>query len=239
MFDGPSRHDGWSAARRVRFLDALARHGNVRVAAGAVGLAHQTAYRLRRRDPTFAAGWDAALVLARDVAEQVLAERAIDGVEEIVFYRGEEVGRRRRFDTRLLLAHLARLDARADDPAAARHAGRFDDLLGAIGAGLALEPIVDERARALASGADETPGLVFPQLDRAMFVSDELFREQVADYDMGDDDMGDDEPTSRVKAILRSNAESSSHSRWSKKIPPTPRETLRWGMKKYSSAHLL
>jgi len=183
-----SRHDGWTAPRRVRFLDALARHGNVRVAAGAVGLAHQTAYRLRRRDATFAAGWDAALVLARDVAEQVLAERAIHGVEEIVFYRGEEVGRRRRFDARLLLAHLARLDARADDPATLRHAERFDDLLGAIGAGLSLEPMVDERARALASGADETPGLVFPQLDRAMFVSDEGFRERVDAYDMGDDE---------------------------------------------------
>ena len=163
------------------------------MAAGAVGLAHQTAYRLRRRDPTFACAWDAALVLARDCAEQVLAERAIDGVEEIVFYRGEEIGRRRRFDARLLLAHLARLDARADDPVAARHAGRFDDLLGAIGEGLALEPMVDERARALASGAEDTPGLVFPQLDRAMFVSDELFRERVDAYDLGDEEAGDEE----------------------------------------------
>lgn len=169
------------------------------MAAGAVGLAHQTAYRLRRREATFAAGWDAALVLARDGAEQVLAERAIHGVEEIVFYRGEEVGRRRRFDARLLLAHLARLDARADDPATLRHAERFDELLGAIGAGLTLEPVVDERTRALDSGAEETPGLVFPQPDRMIFVADELFREQVDAYPLDENEDDEDEPAGEAE----------------------------------------
>ena len=97
--------------RKLRFLDCLAQHGNVRVAAARVGCSRSGLYLARRRDLTFAAGWRAALCQARDHAQAVLAERALDGVEEQVFYHGEVIATRRRFDTRLLLAHLARLDA--------------------------------------------------------------------------------------------------------------------------------
>ena len=97
--------------RKLRFLDCLAQHGNVRVAAARVGVSRSGLYLARRRDLRFADGWRAALCRARDHAEAVLAERALDGVEEQVFYHGEVIATRRRFDTRLLLAHLARLDA--------------------------------------------------------------------------------------------------------------------------------
>ena len=101
----------FTPALKLRFLDALAQHGNVRVAAARVGVSRSGVYLVRRRDGAFAAGWIAALGQARFHAEAVLAERALDGVEEPVFYHGEVIAVRRRFDTRLLLAHLARLDA--------------------------------------------------------------------------------------------------------------------------------
>lgn len=128
---------------RAKFCDQLAHHGNVRLAAKAAGVSPQTAYRARRSCPDFAACWDAALVLARDVAEQVLADRAINGVEEAVFYHGEEVATRRRYDSRLLLAHLARLDAKfggngAEKDGAEALAGQFDQALERLGAG---EPV--------------------------------------------------------------------------------------------------
>ena len=119
----------FSPHRRAKFCDQLAHHGNVRLACRAAGVSPQTAYRARRACADFAACWDAALVLARDVAEQVLADRAINGVEEPVFYHGEEVARRRRYDSRLLLAHLARLDAKAEAEGAAQLAGHFDAAL--------------------------------------------------------------------------------------------------------------
>ncbi len=97
-------------ARQARFLVTLADTGVVRLAARVAGVSAQTAYRARRASRGFSAAWDAALLAARQRAEQVLACRAIDGVEEAVFYHGEEVARRTRYDTRLLLAHLARLD---------------------------------------------------------------------------------------------------------------------------------
>jgi hypothetical protein len=126
------RHDGWTPERQTRFLDGLADKGNVRHACSLAGLSQQSAYVFRRRDPGFARAWAAALALARERCAQVLAERAIDGVEEPVWYRGEQVGTRRKYDSRLLLAHIARLDKLADDETASADAGRFDELLACL-----------------------------------------------------------------------------------------------------------
>ena len=123
---------GWTPELKARFLDRLAAHGNARAACRSVNLSAEAAYRLRRRDALFARGWAAALVLARENSEQVLGERAIEGVEEEIYYRGELIGTRRRFDSRLLLAHLARLDRLVEDGAANEDAGRFDELLACV-----------------------------------------------------------------------------------------------------------
>lgn len=117
-----------------RFLHALSLEGNVRHAAQAAGVSAQTVYIRRRRDAVFAALWDAALLNAREQAEQVLADRALNGVTETIWFRGEAVGQRQRFDTRLLLAHLGRLDARAAQASEEVHAcaANLDDALDAL-----------------------------------------------------------------------------------------------------------
>ncbi len=139
-------HDAWpaprlalpfTAQRQVRFLHHLSQCGHVRRACELVGISAQAAYVHKRRDEAFARGWDAALVLARDAAEDVLADRALNGTRETIFYRGEAVGHRVRFDPRLLLAHLARLDRHhADAHAEGRGIGgiavRFDEYLGEL-----------------------------------------------------------------------------------------------------------
>ena len=127
------RHDGWTDARKVRFLGELAACGNVRSSCSHIGLSPEAAYRLRRRDALFARAWAAALVLAREASAEVLECRAIDGIEEAVWYRGEVVGHRRRYDARLLLAHMARLDAQAGSGTASEDAARFDELLACVG----------------------------------------------------------------------------------------------------------
>lgn len=136
---------GWTAERKALFLDRLAAHGNARAACRGVGLSAEAAYRLRRRDPLFARAWAAALVLARENGLQVLGERAIEGVEEEIYYRGELVGSRRRYDSRLLLAHLARLDRLVDEDGAGADAGRFDELVACIASDAASE-LPQERA---------------------------------------------------------------------------------------------
>lgn len=150
-----TRHDGWTPDVRVKFLQALARTGNVRAAAHYVQRSRETAYALRRRDADFARAWNAALLIARDNAQDILQERAIEGVEEKIYYHGEEIATRRRYDSRLLLAHLARLDKLAERATVQRGAARFDDMLAAIAAEedtapMIAEPTADENADALA-----------------------------------------------------------------------------------------
>lgn len=118
---------------QAQFCEHLARHGNVRLACRAAGVSAQTAYRMRCASAQFRALWDAALVIARDQVEDVLADRAVHGWDEAVFYHGEEVARRRRYDSRLLLAHLARLDKLAER-AAGGVVARFDEALDVLSA---------------------------------------------------------------------------------------------------------
>ncbi len=136
----PGPPSKWTAETRAQFLEQLSRTGNVRRACLRTGVSAEIAYRLRRRDAAFARGWAAAMVLARRVAEQELAERAIEGWLEDIYYRGEWIGSRRRHDARLLLAHLARLDKLAECSTALADADRFDEILAVV----AGEEIPDE-----------------------------------------------------------------------------------------------
>ncbi|WP_121118066.1 hypothetical protein [Croceibacterium ferulae] len=126
------RHDGWSPDRTARFLDTLSHRGNVSRAAAAIGLSRETAYCRRRRDPLFARAWAAAMLLAREEGGHILADRELEGVEEEVWFRGEVVGTRIRYDNRLLLAHIARLDRLALDDTASADAARFDELVACL-----------------------------------------------------------------------------------------------------------
>jgi hypothetical protein len=121
--------------RQVAFLEALAEGGAVRRAAARAGVSHMTAYRARRASAPFRRAWDAALLAARALAEDVLATRAIDGVEEEVWYHGEVIATRRRYDARLLLAHLARLDRLCADARTEAFAGDFDAALARFAQG--------------------------------------------------------------------------------------------------------
>lgn len=147
---------GFSRDKQVAFISALANSGAARRAVRAAGISHQTAYRMRRANPAFRLAWDAAMLAARAVAEDVLAVRAIEGVEEKMFYHGEEVGTRRRFDSRMLLAHLARLDRLTANAAAQAFAEDFEAALERFARGEP-QPAVVEQARA-AGAADLSSG---------------------------------------------------------------------------------
>lgn len=118
------RYDGWTEEKQRRFIETLADTGLVTVAAKAVGMSKETAYRLRRapHGAAFARAWDAARHHAGGLIEDIAFERAIEGVEQDVYNGcGEVVAARLVYDNRLLrylLSHLKpeRYGARAATP---------------------------------------------------------------------------------------------------------------------------
>ncbi len=108
------RHDGWTPKARADFLDKLAVSGIVTDACKEVKRSAQSAYALRNRDFIFAAGWDAALSMARARLTDELLHRSINGTVEQIWKDGAIVAEKHRHDSRLSIAMLGRLDARSD-----------------------------------------------------------------------------------------------------------------------------
>jgi len=131
------RHDGWTPAARAAFLETLARSGVVTDACKEVHRSSQAAYSLRNRDPLFAAGWDAALSMARARLADELFHRSVHGTVDQIWKDGEVVAERHRHDNRLSIAVLNRLDARCDRAEriaapALRVAAKWEDYLAAL-----------------------------------------------------------------------------------------------------------
>lgn len=77
-FGAPKRQkgkaDSFTAAKRQRFLDALALTCNVRAAAVHAGVDSTTVYRHRQNDAVFAGQWEDALQVARDRLEALMLQ---------------------------------------------------------------------------------------------------------------------------------------------------------------------
>jgi hypothetical protein len=106
------RLDGWTEEKMRRFIETLADTGQVSLAAKAVGLSRESAYKLKRQPhaAAFARAWDAARHHAGSFLEDVAFERAIEGVEHNVFNEyGEVVCTKRVYNDRLLMFLLRHL----------------------------------------------------------------------------------------------------------------------------------
>ncbi|HEU0044346.1 hypothetical protein [Sphingomonas sp.] len=99
------RHDGWTPARQVAVVQALAACGCVEEACAAVGMSPRSFYDLRARPG--ADSFRQAVELALDVGVQRLSDavigRAIHGEVTPIFYKGEQIGEKRRFDNQLAM----------------------------------------------------------------------------------------------------------------------------------------
>lgn len=99
------RHDGWTPERQRGFIEALADTGSVEAAARTVNMSSVGAYHLRRQPgaESFRAAWEAALQLGVQRIEDVVMDRALNGVEEPLYSYGKLVGTRTRYNDRLLM----------------------------------------------------------------------------------------------------------------------------------------
>jgi hypothetical protein len=138
------RQDGWTPERERLFLTNLAETGVVTDAARAAQMSRESAYARRNSAAghAFALGWDAAILLSRHATADDVASRSRHGVIDRLYRNGELVAERHRYDNRLTMAHLTRLDRlaaeverRPEVHAVAAEYDRFLDLLPAGNAG--------------------------------------------------------------------------------------------------------
>jgi hypothetical protein len=97
------RHDGWTLERQIAFIGRLAATASVTDAAHYVGLTRQSARDLYNRSAPFRAAWDEAVKLSVGVLGETAYDRAVNGVQEQVWYKGQMVGYREKHDNRLLM----------------------------------------------------------------------------------------------------------------------------------------
>jgi len=111
---GATRHDGWTPEKIYTFLLTLAETGCVSDAAAAAGMTARSAYRLRNRAQGrgFHYAWEGALQIAKRLIADGLISRAINGYVDTIRRNGVVVAERHRFDNRLGMAALTRLDQR-------------------------------------------------------------------------------------------------------------------------------
>ena len=187
------RKDGWSPFSRRLFLQVLADTGRVSTASEYTGLTRQSAYALRARDPVFAAGWDAACELARAPLADALYEKALDGVTDTITKDGAVVATRHRFDSRLSMAVLNRLDKRCDraEERGSKHlalVARWDEWLSLVGKGadaeaaVLLEPVQQCQTCKLPESENPTVTLKEEEEEEGVDLSDRCWSEE----EMGD-----------------------------------------------------
>ena len=84
----PYKPRGW---RKV-FLELLKLTGNVTAAATQAGITRDAAYKARRAKPEFAELWEDAKEESLDAMEAEAWRRAMQGVDEPVYYAGKVAG---------------------------------------------------------------------------------------------------------------------------------------------------
>ena len=101
----PSRRD-WTEAKQRNFLTALAETCNVSRAAAEAGVSVSSAYRRRKTNAAFRAGWLEAIGTAYQRLELVLLDRAFNGTEKLVRRRDGSEERMQEYPNQLGLTLL-------------------------------------------------------------------------------------------------------------------------------------
>ncbi|MBL9066576.1 MAG: hypothetical protein JNN10_09820 [Sphingopyxis sp.] len=153
----------WTPRLQRDFLENLATNGSVKISAAKVGMSPAAVYQLKQRPAgaAFRLGCGAALLIARGRLVDELLDRAIWGhyeTTELQREDGRSFIKRRRIDSRLGLAMLARLDRMVETRAEAGE----DMLAQSIAADwpgfLALFDAAAAPGAADAAGAEGAPG---------------------------------------------------------------------------------
>ncbi len=93
-----------SKKKQKKFLEILARTNNITLSAKAVGYADTTYLRrLKKQDKDFAERWEMAQFAATDMLLDEARRRALEGVVEEIYYKGEVVGEKLVYSDSLIM----------------------------------------------------------------------------------------------------------------------------------------
>ena len=111
--------------KEAEFLAALTEGGgNVSEACRQVRIGLRTVYEWRQGDKAFTESWDRAVERGSNFLEDEAIRRAMQGVEEPVFYQGKKVSTIRRYsDTLLIFMLKARRPEKFKDRSEVQHKG--------------------------------------------------------------------------------------------------------------------
>lgn len=101
VFNGPTMK--MTPEKKIAFLAALAETGIVARACKAIEVSRQCAYEWRDEDPDFAERWARALKIGVTALEDEAHRRAFEGLDEPVFYKGDECGSVRKYSDTLAI----------------------------------------------------------------------------------------------------------------------------------------
>ena len=152
----------WTPRLQRDFLEAFATNGSVKISAAKVGMSPSAVYQLKQRPEgaAFRLGCAAAVLIARTRLADELLDRAIWGHEEtaeLLREEGRSFAKRRRLDSRLGLAMLARLDQMVETRARAGE-DRFAQIIAGDWPGFLSLFDVAEAARAAGKANPESAG---------------------------------------------------------------------------------
>ena len=130
----------WTPKLQRAFLESLATTGSVKIASASVGMSPRATYDLKHKPQgaAFKLGWAAAVLIARGRLADELLDRAIWGHDEMTTVMREEdrsLYKRRRIESRLGLAMLARLDRMVETQAPQNGGRPGEEMLAQIIAG--------------------------------------------------------------------------------------------------------
>lgn len=98
-----------TSKRDAAFFAALAQGAPVTQALATCGYTRSSAYRWKDEDPAFAQQWEQAVDTAVELMEREADRRAIEGVLEPVYWRGQKIGEVRKYSDVLLIFRLKAL----------------------------------------------------------------------------------------------------------------------------------
>ena len=109
--------------KKERFLRAFAEIGTVTHACRSIGIDQSTPYQWQAKDPEFADRFATAKRAVAESLEREAIRRARDGVDEPVFYQGEQVATVRKYSDTLLIFLLKAWDEKYADRQKLEHSG--------------------------------------------------------------------------------------------------------------------